>query len=206
MASSTEICNLALKHLGVGKAIANLTEQSTEARLANSFYVTVRDATLRDFNWPFATKNSAPGLVTEIGDALHPTDEWQYAYRYPSDCINMRRIESGIRNETNDQRIPYKISRDDSGRLLLTDQQNAKIEYTVKITSEEEFTADFVLAFSFHLALMMAPGLTGGDPYKVGERCERMYNFLMTKAQAQAANEEQPEALPEAGYIQARDS
>lgn len=207
MASDTEICNLAQGHLGTGKAIGNLTtERSSEASAFRRFYEVIRDATMRDFNWPFATKNAAAGLVTTVGDALHPTTEWQYSYRYPSDCINMQRIESGIRNETNAQRIPYKISRDSAGRLILTDQSLAKLQYTIKITNEEEFTPDFVVAFSFHLALMVGPAIAGASGAQAIERCERMYNFLMTKAQAQAANEEQPDSLPEAEYIQARES
>lgn len=202
MASSTEICNQALRHLGVSKTIANIdTEQSSEANTCRAFYETVRDATLRDFNWPFATKFEDLGLVEE-----NPNDEWAYSYRYPSDCLNLRRIVSGNRNETAADRIVYKISRDDSGRLIYTDQQDAAIEYTMRVTSTEEFTPDFVLAFSFNLALFIAPQVTAGDPFKMGDRAERMYNFLMTKAQAQAANEEQPDALPDADYIVARNS
>lgn len=202
MASSTDICNQALRHLGVSSMIGNLaTEQSANAVACRSFYETVRDATLRDFNWPFATKTAALGLVEE-----DPTTEWAYAYRYPSDCINMRRIESGFRNETADQRIKYKISRDDSGRLIYSDQADAVAEYTMQVTAAEEFTPDFVLAFSLNLAIMIAPQVTGGDPFKMGERAERLYNFLMTKAQAQAINEEQPDSLPEADYITARES
>lgn len=207
MASKTEICNLAIRNLGTGKAIANLTtEKSAEAAACRAFYETARDATLRDFNWPFATKNAAAGLVSTVGDADHPTDEWRYSYRYPSDCINMQRIESGIRNETNAQRVPYKISRDESGRLVLTDQQLAKLQYTYRVSSEEEFTPDFVLAFSFNLAILIGPNIAGSTGGQAVERCERMYNFLMSKAQAQAANEEQPDVMPEADYIQARDS
>jgi len=202
MASSTDICNQALRHLGVSTTIANLTtEQSTEAIVCRSFYETVRDATLRDFNWPFATKIADLGLVEE-----DPTNEWAYAYRYPSDCINMRRIESGNRSETADQRIKYKIGRDASGRLIYTDQTDAIAEYTMRITATEEFTPDFILAFSLNLAIMIAPQVTGGDPFKMGERAERLYNFLMTKAQAQAVNEEQPDSAPEADYIVARES
>ena len=202
MASSTEICNQALRHLGVSKTIANLeTSQESEAATCRAFYETTRDATLRDFNWPFATKIIELGLVEE-----NPNDEWTYAYRYPSDCINFRRLQSGIRNETSAQRIPYKISRDDAGRLIFTDQQNAVAEYTMRITAAEEFTPDFVLALSFHLAMYIGPQINGAENTQAIERCERMYNFLMSKAQAQAGNEEQPDSLPEAEYIQVRES
>ena len=79
MASSkTEIANLAISHLGIGKTIANLElEKSQEAIACRRFYDTVRDSSLRDFPWPFAGKIQALALVS---------NEWLYAYQYPSDC------------------------------------------------------------------------------------------------------------------------
>src|SRR5688572_11149621 len=111
MASETEIANLALSHLGVGKEIANLeTERSQEAVACRRFYDTARDATLRDFSWPFATKIAVLGLIE-----ADPNDEWDYSYRYPSDCLQLRRILSGVRNDTRDSRVPFKLAHDDSG-------------------------------------------------------------------------------------------
>jgi hypothetical protein len=199
--SDTEICNLALGHLGVLTTIADLTtEQSAEAKICRRFYENTRDSVLRDFNWPFATKIDALALVES-----DPNDEWDYSYRYPSDCINMRRILSGIRNESPDQRIPYKIGRDNSGRLIFTDQDDAQIEYTMRVETIEEYPPDFVYALSYHLAMYIGPHVTKGDPFKIIDRCERMYSWLMTKAQAQAANEEQPDVLPESEFIRARE-
>lgn len=200
-ASATEICNLALGHLCVSTTLTDVdTETSKEAKVCRRFYEEVRNATLRDFNWPFATKIADLGLVEE-----DPNDEWSYSYRYPSDCINMRKILSGVRNALPEDRVPFKIGRDDSGRLIFCDMDDAQAEYTMLITAPEEYPPDFVFALSYHLAIMIGPSLVGTDPMKVIDRCERMYSYLNSKAMAQAANEEMPDTLPESEFIKARE-
>ncbi len=201
MASETEICNLALSHLNIGKEVANFeTEKSEEASSCRRFYDTARDETLRDFPWPFATKFLTLALV-----ATDPTTEWSYSYRYPTDCSFFRRILSGLRNDNRQTRVPYKISQDDVGLLVLTDTRDAVAEFTVKETDPSLYAADFIMAFSLRLAAMIAPRLTGGDPFKVGERALRLYQFEIQKARATAENEEQKEEPPESEFIRARD-
>ena len=92
MASKTEIGNLALSHIGIGKEVANIeTEQSAEASALRRVYDTALRKTLRDFNWPFARVIADLGLIEE-----DPTDEWDFSYRVPSDCVSFRRIPSGV--------------------------------------------------------------------------------------------------------------
>lgn len=200
MASATEICNLALSHLGVGKEIANIdTEQSEEASACRRFYESARDATLRDFNWPFATRYEELGLIEE-----DPNDEWDYSYRYPTNCLRIRKILSGIRNDTRQSRVPYQIAQDDAGRILFTDQEDACIVYTRKETDPDKYTSDFVLAFSFRLANYIAPRLTAGDPFGLGKRALEMYSYEISVAAANAMNEQQDEELVDSELIRAR--
>lgn len=200
METLTEICNLTLGHLGASKSVANAeTENSAEANTFRRFYEPVRDATLKDFNWPFATNTAELGLVVE-----NPTIEWDYAYQYPSDCINMQRIVSGNRNETVDDMIKYKIARFSGQKVIFTDEPNATAQYTMKITDPQEFPADFVLALSLHLAFMMGPHIAKSDTRLV-ESAERKYVNYISMAKAQALNEERPDSPPEASYILARE-
>lgn len=199
MASETEICNLALSHIGVGKEIASLTENSQEARTCNRYYKVSREAVLRDFAWPFATKVIALALVEE-----NPNDEWDFSYRYPADCLRFIKIPSGLRNDTRQSRTPYKIIGDDSGRLILTDKDLACSEYVRKITDEALFPPDFEMAFSYRLAASIAPRLTGGDPFKMKEYALQMYAFEISSAKSASKNEEQNEELPESEFIRAR--
>lgn len=201
MASETEIANLALSHLGVGTEITSLeTEKSEEAAACRRFYTLLRDASLRDFPWPFTTKIIAVGLVEE-----DPNDEWSFSYRYPTDCLKLRRILSGTRNDNRQTRIPYKVARDDDGLLIWTDMEDAEVEYTVQETNSERFSPDFVTFLSLRLAVAIAPRLTRGDPFKMGERAARLYEFESSKARATAVNEQQDEENPDSQFISGRE-
>jgi hypothetical protein len=194
-ASSTVIANLALSHLGVSKEITNLdSEASAEAAACRRFYEPSRLQTLRDFNWPFATKYAVAGLV-----ATNPTEidqEWGYSYRYPSDCVKLRRIVSGIRPETRQVRVPYQIARDTTGLLIYTNQPNAEVEYTFNEQDVSRFPEDFAMAQSLRMALYMAPRLTAGDPFKLRAGAAQLYAFEVDRARASAGNEEQANEEP----------
>ena len=200
MASKTEIANLALSHLAVDKEIANLeTESSKEASSARRFYDTARDMILRDFSWPFATKIAALSLIEE-----EPNTEWAFSYRYPTDCLYLRRILSGVRNDSRDTRAPYREAQDDAGIIIFTDEDDAQAEYTVKTDNPQIYPPDFTLAFSYLLASLMAPRVTAGDPYKLGQRALAMYQAMKAKAENTARNEEQAEEEPDSEFIRAR--
>lgn len=205
MASDADIANMALSHLGIGEEIASLTEKSDEARACNRFFEPCRDATLRDFPWPFATKFAVLGLVEEIDDDDATEDEWDYSYRYPPDCAKIIRIRSGSRNDSRDERVPYKIAKDTSGRLIYTDEEDATVEYIELITDPERFTPDFYMALSFRLAAMIAPRLTAGDPYKLGPRAYQMYVHEIERAKATALNEGQVDVEVDSEFIRARE-
>lgn len=193
MATKTEIANMALSHLGVGKEIANLdTDQSAEGSACRRFYEMVKDATLRDFNWPFATRFRVLSLIEES-----PNDEWDFSYRYPTDCLEVRRILSGQRNDTNDTRAPYKIAQDDAGLIIYTDEREAEIEYTVRADDPLLYPSDFIIALSFRLAFYIAPRLTAGDPFNLQQRCMQMYDIEISRAARTGINEEQQDVEPE---------
>ena len=201
MESSTEISNLALSHLAIGKQVANIdSEKSTEARACRMFFDIARDAVLRDFAWPFATRLFSLGLVE-----TNPNDEWGFSYRMPSDCVQVRRILSGIRNDTRASRVPYIIGSDNTALLIYTDAESATAEYTLRETRVNLYPPDFCIALSLRLAAYIAPQLTGGDPFRLGERSMKMYVVELSKAQASAFNEEQSDQAPEAESIQARE-
>lgn len=201
MSSETEIANLALAHIGVEKAIANLeTEKSAEAEVLRVFYDQTRDQVLRDAPWPFATKILTLALVEE-----QPNDEWRFSYRYPSDTIFIRRILSGIRNDNRQTLVPYRIRRDDNGLLIHTDQQEADVEYTFRDDDPLRYPADFVDALSLLLARKIIPRLSAGDPHENGPRIRREYLAMIDKARAAAKDEEQLDETPESQFIRERE-
>lgn len=191
---------MALSHLGHGKELTNVeTDTESAASACRRFYDDARDAVLADFAWPFASKTVALGLIEE-----DPNDEWGFSYRYPTDCLEARRILSGFRNDTRDTRIEFKQSQDDSGRLIFCDKEDAELEYTVKEPDPTMYSAPFIIALSFRLAAYIAPRVTAGDPFKLGDRALKLYYIEISSAQKLAANEEQPVEPPDAEWVRDR--
>ena len=193
---------MALGHLGVQKPIANLEiENNQEARICRVFYDTARNQTMRDFEWPFISKKETLALI----QTLPTTHEWTYEYAYPANCKFFKRILSGIRNDNKQSAIPFKIVYGTSSQVIHTDVQDAEGEFTLLDINPDRFPDDFVMALSLRLAIYIAPVVTAGDPFGLAKRVAQMYEWEITRARANAANEEQMEEPPESEYIRARD-
>jgi hypothetical protein len=199
MASKTEICNMALSHVGSSKEIASLTEKSQEASACSRFYDVSLKAALRDFAWGFATKFVSVALVRE-----QPTLEWMYAYRYPSDCVTVRRILSGSLPDTQESRIPFAEYQDTGGMLILTNQPNAVIEYTFSAEDPAKYPADFTIAFSYRLGSYIAARVTGGDPQNLGAKCFKLYQVETAIARLNSASEAQRPLDLDSEFIRVR--
>lgn len=201
MASKTEICNFAISHLGTAKEISDIdTDKSEEALVCKRFYEICKDATLRDFAWPFAVRFQALQLVEE-----NPTDEWSYSYRYPIGCKYIKRILSGQRNDSHQTRVPYKIGSDTVGKLIYCDKEDAEIEFIADIDNPNFFTDDFCLALSYRLASYIAPRITGGNAF--GEMSRMMlekYAQHLALARQNAFNEMQADREVESEFIRVR--
>jgi hypothetical protein len=200
MASKTEICNLAISHLGIGKEISDVeTERSEEALACKRYYDIARINTLSDQEWSFATKRDTLGLIEES-----PNDEWVYSYRYPIDCLDLRRIISGYRTDQESTAVPFKISRDAVGKLIYTDMAEAEAEYTEDLKNVTFFTSEFIVALSFRIAFYVAPRLTSGDPFKLKNDMLQQYMMEIGWAKKQNMNEEIPDKRQESSSITAR--
>jgi hypothetical protein len=201
MSSRTQIANLAYTRIGVTKQIANVdTERSPEAIAAKLIFEDERDYCLRDFPWPWATAYQTLGLVAGAPSAPVNTD-WRYAYRYPSDCVFARRILSGRgRNDPNP--IPFRIGRDEQGRLIYTNQEDAQLEYTARVEAIEEFDALFVSMLAWKMGASLSPGRSRIKG--ITEKCMDMYELDKSKAQSRALNEAQQDEPAESEAVRAR--
>ncbi|MCB1712603.1 MAG: hypothetical protein KDH96_09080 [Candidatus Riesia sp.] len=201
MSSKTEISNIALSHLGIGKEISNLdTERSDEANACRRFYTICKETVLRDHDWPFAKKNILLSLIEE-----NPTSEWAYSYTYPPDCLMIRKILSGIRTDTRQSRVEFQIAYGDSSAIVLCDLDEAEAQYTVNVSDSNRFPSDFVMCMSHKLAAMIAPRLTAGDPFKLGIKNEQMYQMYLKISAANAYNEEQLPQEVESSFVRYRE-
>lgn len=211
--SSSDVCNLALSRIGITRTISSLIEKSAEAKAFSRIYAQMRQEVLSEYPWPFAT-----GYVDLALIETDPNTDWAYSYRYPQNCIRIRKIldpagrvaysnlSSGNTFEQvgNPMRIPYTLSSDSGGKIILTDQQNASVEITKDVMSEVIFTAKFVSAFAWKLAAEGGPGIASGDPYKLVAKAEAKYMRAIMNAGNDAFNEVEPDQLPDSEFIRSR--
>lgn len=190
------IWNRALSVLGNAVEVQSDSENSPEANACRRFYEDARDELLQGFPWPFATTTATLALVE-----TDPTTEWLYAYAYPTGCLKFGRILGDLRLEAANTRVPYVLRAD---RIIYTDRIDAVGEYVTQVTDTTEFSPAFAKALSLLLASYIAPRVTGGDPYKLQDRCEALQARALAFAQANCVNEEQPDQLPDAEWIRDR--
>jgi hypothetical protein len=154
--SKTRICNLALSNVHATANLENVdTETTAEAKTCRLWYDHVREQTLSAMDWTFARKRLV--LAAHSDD---PPTEWAYRYQYPSDAIQMRKLENPA-GATKD-RVPYEIElASDGTKSIVTDLNEAIAVYTRDEETTTLFSPDFVMAFAFLLGFYIAGPMTG---------------------------------------------
>lgn len=194
--SEVSICNMALGGVGVAVEIISLTEESVEAQQCNRFYESSRDYVLRRIDWSFARKYVSLNKVLDS-----PNDDWAYSYRYPTDCLNARRIVTSIRKDPN--KAPFEIASDNDGRLIFTDIENAILRYTYRIEDPLKFDDGFIECLSWHIGSKIAIPLSRSP--KERDYAYQRYVIALNEGAADARNEAHEDHPPEAEAIRERE-
>ncbi len=199
MPSVIEICNRALSNIGNSRSINSLNEASKEAGECSLHFDACRDAVLSDFDWNFASRRVA------LADTNSPPPDWQYAYRYPTDCLRITAIMvPGVRNPASADRVHYQVGADSSGtgKLIYTDQPQAWLKYVMRITDVNMFDAIFQEALAWRLAAAINMALTGSAD--LGNNALNMYYRVILSAGSHSMNESQEPVQPESEFTIAR--
>lgn len=199
MFTKTNICNMALAHLGSSSTIANIDEASEEARACKLFYDVALFKTLRSFAWPFAQKYLSLAEVSE-----NPNSDWSFAYAYPNDCLDFQRIVNASRVQTAESLIEWEIGQGSGGLLIFTDEPDAIGKYTAKAENPSLYPSDFVVAQSYLLSSMIAPRISVNDPARLGAAALNAFNAHISAAKAGALNEQRVRPSSESGFSRAR--
>lgn len=150
MASSeTDICNLALGHLGEAP-IVSLNEDSTASRACSLHYAVTRDATLRAHRWNFAVARVA---LSELADA--PAFGWTHQFPLPGDCLRVLEF-----NDSEEGDVIGSIFIIE-GRTLLTNDDSARIVYVRRAKDVSLFDSLFVEALALRLAAILSETIRG---------------------------------------------
>lgn len=204
--SKTHIGNLALTHVGARHNIENVdTEQSSEADVIRLWYDFARQQALESHDWGFARKRV---VATLHADTISTTSNtpyagvWGFRYKYPNDCIVMRKIQHP--NAPPDDAIPFEIelSLDGNEKTVLTNLETAVLVYTFDQEQLNLFSPSFVVAHSLFLAAHIAFSITGKITLK--KELERQAFQSVALAGASDANEGMEPPPRDADWIRAR--
>lgn len=199
MPSKTEICNLAIRRLGSTKEIQDFdTEKSKEAVACRRLYPFAVARMFRDYAWKFSIRiQLLASLVTNDW-----SDEWPYAYAMPTGCKKALRIISGNRNEALDEQIQFRVTGSNVQRIILTDQINAKLEYTVQVDVIEIYPDDFISALAWLLASDLAPSIP--NRIYTTKECMELYFMALQVAQVNDAREQRRGVPPKSEFERSR--
>jgi len=192
MQSPAQICNIALGRVGCQFFINSIDppDVSQEARVCAMVYNYVLEKALQDFPWPFANKVV---LLQDIGSPLAP---WGYRYRYPGDCLTLKRVFPdggvpvyGVASKT--AGVPYRTVSDDTSdaRSILCDYSQVYADYTARVTNPNLFPPAFVNLLAWGIAAEIATPLSA-DP-KYAQSAAATYKNVLAEAGALSANENQ---------------
>ena len=192
------ICNMALSRIGA-TPIESLTEASEEARRCVQFYEHDRRVVLRRYPWPWATRRVELALLVET-----PND-YAYAYRYPADCVDLRKLYS-VAEDGHYRPLPdfvsYKIISDAEGRVILTNEERVAAEYTADVQDNDLMDEIFYEALSWKLASSIAFKLTGNAT--IVQMATSEYERIFSEALTDAENEQNVKVPELNTYIRAR--
>ena len=192
MATKIDICNLALVRLNLNP-IQSLTQATKEARVLSAIYDNALDTALRAHPWNFATRAATLALLPEE----HP--RWTYVYACPQDCVWAREIYNP---RSRVEKIEFEIARGAAGRVVLTDEEQATLVYTERVTNPSEYDQLFISALAYALAAEMAVAIKGNAQLQA-----QMANFYRQNVdQARAVDSAEGRRDPDdfCAYMEAR--
>lgn len=225
MASVVDICNQALSHLGDSATVASIDppEGSAQAEHCARFYPAALSALLEMHPWAFATRRATLALVA------NPSSTWAYAYALPSNAVNLIAVlapdatddysssmqssaqaydNAYARNTVGGAYTPQDFSpeTDDQGNdIILTNQANAVLRYTVLVSDTTKFTPLFVECLSWLLASKLAgPVLKGDAGMQAAQACTKTFVYWLGRAADSDASQRRATPRHQVGWMNAR--
>jgi hypothetical protein len=202
---SVTIGNLALDAIGTRSTIASLSENSAEAAAINLHYGPALEAVLQTARWNFARKQIILTLLKDATLGQTTPSPWLYEYAYPSDCTQGRYVMPTVQVNTPNSvvgtpsppsaigpAVPFLISTDQDVNgnqilVILTNQPQASLVYTSRVTNPNLFDGQFTEAFRYYLGARVCIRLTGDKA--MAAAAYKMADMLCKAAAASNGNE-----------------
>lgn len=208
MTSEVTICNLALAHLGDAATISSIDppEGSAQAEHCAQFYPSARDSLQEMHTWGFCTKRIA------LAELANPSSTWAYCYGVPNGALNLLAVLAPDATDDYSQgahmpgewasltgQFPWSRyspqpfvneTLDDGTPVIFTNQEQAVLRYTARVTDPAKFSPLFVETLSHYLAAKLAGPVLKGDSGRTESKAQMQIAMaLLGKAMASDANQ-----------------
>jgi hypothetical protein len=185
MSVEVDICNSALIKLGA-EPIADLSDNTKEARLCSSQFSKIRDSVLRSAPWNFAIKRVALAPTVDT-----PAFGDEAIFQLPADCVRFWKI--------NDRDVAYTL---EAGNKLLCNLDEVQGFYVSNTVPVANWDANFKEALACMLAADLCYSLTQSAALK--QSLEASGEFWINQARSHSAQEQTPENYDFDGFLNAR--
>lgn len=179
MYSKAKIFNLALGALLLTKKISDTqTDTSTENQVLNIHWDTAFQTALEEMDLDGTSSQKSLELIEE-----DPTDLWQFAYKYPSNCSFLRRIQNSCLKDTESNQIQRRVAIHNDKKVIFTNQEVAVVEYIPNDFNLAWLSASAGLCIAYKLAILSAPLITGKGANDLRKTVQAMYGLARSNAQ-----------------------
>ena len=175
-----EIYNLTLSTLLLSEEVIEIsTTKSNNVKILNRFYNIAFQSTLQDLDLDSLSQPITLELIEEL-----PEDHvWDYAYKYPTNCVFFRRIESGVATDNRSTHIAKRTGIHDGQKVIFTNKYQAIAECIPKDVPLEALSPMAALTVSYKLAFLSSPLLVGKGAKTL--RKEIREDYAISKLEAQ---------------------
>lgn len=198
------VWNVALSKIAAGASIQDPNEASIEALECRLRWPSIRDATLRSFDWAFARRRQD---LAKLGDA-DTGGRLGYRYGLPTDFlkvlgINERWDYSWVpQNLRPRYELGSELTAGTESLVLLSNDSPARLVYTGRVENPELYDATFYEVVTWALAAALAIPITKSIEWARVAKQEAA--LALDQAKTQAANERGAVVDAQPDWMQAR--
>jgi hypothetical protein len=174
-----QIYNLALSALLLAKEVDNTeTDTSNEVRVLNIHWNTAFESTLQDLDLDSLMTPITLELIEELDEG-----PWAYVYKYPTNCIFLRKIQSGIETDNAATHIAKVVRPHEGVKAIFTNEEDAVAECITNDISLAFLNPMAGMAVAYKLAMLSAPLIVGKGAKTLREEIKE--NYIIAKMEAQ---------------------
>lgn len=182
MATSVDICNLALNLLGESDEVLSINppDGGELAGTCARWYPHAVKSVFEEFDWHFATKREELAKYSQLDETLY---QWKYSFALPAQCIRV--INAGMREDRHLLPIEFEVElgQQETGRALYCNVEHPVLTYVAANQNATTYPAYFVDCVVTKLAAMLVGPLRRSDSASTAaQNLLRQYSQALAQA------------------------